>query len=91
MGFFAAIGFITFFYYVINIIFWIVLDCDIELWYKQRWGKRVGEKNYISTVYTVHQLRSCAKNIVLRNFGSFVNSIAERESCLDNWRIKRHW
>lgn len=48
MGFFAAIGFITFFYYVINIIFWTVLDCDIELWYKQRWGKRIGEKNKIT-------------------------------------------
>lgn len=43
MEFFATIGVITFFYYFISAILWVLLDSDIELWYKQRYGKPIGK------------------------------------------------
>ena len=46
MGVFEFIGIITFLYYLINIISWIVLDSDIELWFKERWGKSIGKRTF---------------------------------------------
>lgn len=43
MGFFAFLGILVFLYYLISVILWCVLDSDIELWFKERWGKQRGE------------------------------------------------
>lgn len=43
MSFFEFLGIVVFLYYLISIILWCVLDSDIELWFKSRWGKPIGE------------------------------------------------
>lgn len=50
MGFFEYIGILVFLYYLINVILWIVLDADIELWFKERWGKQRGMNEMYSIV-----------------------------------------
>ncbi|GAB0088568.1 dehydrogenase/reductase SDR family member 7 [Sergentomyia squamirostris] len=41
MGFFAFVGVVTFFYYLINGILWCALDSDIELFIRSLVGKRI--------------------------------------------------
>lgn len=43
MGFFATIGVIVFFYYLISLILWLVRDSDIELFYKEKYGKPISK------------------------------------------------
>lgn len=47
MGFFELLGVFVFFYYSISVILWIVLDADIELWFKERWGKSRGRQHKV--------------------------------------------
>jgi len=41
MGFFEWLGILVFLYYAINLILWIVLDSDIELFVKEKLGKSI--------------------------------------------------
>ncbi|XP_070500753.1 dehydrogenase/reductase SDR family member 7-like [Chironomus tepperi] len=41
MTFFEIIGFIVIFYYIVQVILWIILDCDIMLYYKTQFGKPI--------------------------------------------------
>ena len=41
MGFFELIGIFTFLYYLCNLILWIILDSDIELAFKERFGQPI--------------------------------------------------
>lgn len=45
MGLFELIGILVFLYYLVQIVSWIVLDSDIELFLKERWGKPIGKIN----------------------------------------------
>lgn len=38
------VGALTVLYFLIQIIFWIFLDCDIQLFYASQWGKPISEK-----------------------------------------------
>lgn len=51
MGFFEFLGVFVFLYYLINVILWIVLDADIELWFKERWGKQRGMNEMYCNVF----------------------------------------
>lgn len=51
MGFFEFIGILVFLYYLINVVLWIVLDADIELWFKERWGKQRGMHEMYCNVF----------------------------------------
>lgn len=44
VDFFEIIGIIVILYYLISIILWCILDSDIHLWLKERWGKSPGKK-----------------------------------------------
>jgi len=41
MGFFELLGLFIFLYYLVNLIFWIILDSDIELFLKEKFGKPI--------------------------------------------------
>jgi hypothetical protein len=45
MDFFELIGLFVFLYYVIQIVLWIVLDCDIGLFIASQWGKPISKQN----------------------------------------------
>lgn len=83
MGVFEFIGIIVFLYYLINIILWIVLDSDIELWLKERWGKSIGE------CMIMHLSNKEEQNwiIIICTIIRYV----ERKSCLDNGFFEWHW
>lgn len=53
MGFFATIGVIVFFYYLISLILWLVRDSDIELFYKEKYGKPISKYFYFWLGYAV--------------------------------------
>lgn len=44
MGFFGFLGALVFIYYVIQLIFWIILDSDIELFIKEKFGQPICNK-----------------------------------------------
>lgn len=52
MGFFSFIGLLAVVYYVIQLILWIVLDSDIELWIKEQFGQPICNRNII---YVCHE------------------------------------
>ncbi|CAG9804351.1 unnamed protein product [Chironomus riparius] len=41
MGFFEIIGFAVILYYTVQVMLWIILDCDIMLYFKTQWGKPI--------------------------------------------------
>lgn len=43
MAFFATIGVVVFFYYLICAILWLVRDSDVELFYKEKYGKPISK------------------------------------------------
>lgn len=43
MAFFATIGVIAFIYYLVSVILWLVCDSDIELFYKEKFGKKISK------------------------------------------------
>lgn len=53
MGFLELIGLLVCLYYIINIILWIFLDSDIELFIKEKIGKPICKYRdiFISSIY----------------------------------------
>ncbi|KAJ6635806.1 Dehydrogenase/reductase SDR family member 7 [Pseudolycoriella hygida] len=41
MGFFELLGFIVFIYFIVNIVLWLCLDSDIELFIKEKFGQPI--------------------------------------------------
>lgn len=46
MAFFATIGVVVFFYYLISAILWLVRDSDVELFYKEKYGKSISKYSF---------------------------------------------
>lgn len=44
MGFFGIIGVLVIVYYLAQILFWTLLDCDVELYIKDKLGKPICNK-----------------------------------------------
>lgn len=88
MGIFEFIGIIVFLYYLINIVLWIILDSDIELWIKERWGKPIGKN--IFTADSRIQFKKKEK-MNCHRFPIIITRLIEREIGLDYGRFKRNW
>lgn len=43
VDFFGFVGIVVILYYLISIVLWCLLDSDISLWLKERWGKSPGK------------------------------------------------
>lgn len=68
MGFFQLIGIVTFLYYLISILLWIILDTDIELFVKEKFGKRISKFifsiiRYMHIMFKIKRLKIIHTNI----------------------------
>lgn len=51
VDFFEFIGISVFLYYVVSVILWCILDSDIELALKERWGKSAGKIKWFFHIF----------------------------------------
>lgn len=96
VDFFEFIGIVVVLYYLISIILWCVLDSDIHLWLKERWGKSPGKNKedfdickVIKIAIQMMRKKKQQNTLVSRHWFIFRN--IERKSDLDYGCLKRYW